>query len=113
MEAGLYSRYSDEYYDNEHIVCHILGEYTRLDSDAIYCRRVGNLEPGDMVLVGSDGAFGRMMEDEIQQFLEEENTDFVLEDIFERARQDKNDDQTAILCVKDAPTEIGREAPEW
>ena len=104
-EEGLYERYSPEYYSNDHIVCHILGEFNPLEENAIYSRLVGDLKPGDMILAGTDGSFGRMMEDEIQSFLEQENPEHVLELLFRRARQDKNDDQTAILCIKDAPAE--------
>ena len=56
-------------------------------------------------LVGSDGVFGRMCEQEIldvmKKHIDNGREKFALQRLFLRARRDKNDDQTAVLlCVR-------------
>lgn len=98
---GKYKRYSSEYYKNDHILTNSLGFGEKLDREEIRTYVIGKLEEGDMFLVGSDGAFGRMSEAEIQSILEceEDEKDFVLDRLFSEARLDKFDDQTALWCV--------------
>lgn len=102
VEAGAYERYSVEYYQNEHRIYCSLGQYRDLREEDMCAAAVGGLRSGDIFLVGSDGAFGRMQEQEIQELIEEyseEAEGFLLSRLFEIARMDKNDDQTAILYI--------------
>lgn len=102
-EEGLYERYSAQYYDHDHILCSSMGSRDTLDEERdIFIDRIEYLQPGDMFLVGSDGAFGRMMEEEIQEIVleYEKKGKFALKKLFARARMDKHDDQTAILYIK-------------
>lgn len=102
VEAGLYERYSDEYYENDHRIYASLGAYSELEPDDIYICSIGGLNAGDVFLLGSDGAFGRMSEEEIKKLVDycaRGNEGFVLSKLFSRARQDKDDDQTAILFI--------------
>lgn len=101
-EAGIYERYSPEYYENDHFVYHSLGEHTQLQQEDISSCIIGRLETGDLFLIGSDGAFGRMQESEIWELLDgcsREEEGFVLIHLFQAARMDKDDDQTAMLYV--------------
>lgn len=101
-EAGKYERFSASYYENDHILLHSLGEYSDLEETDICCRVIGRLNEGDMLLTGSDGAFGRMQEVEILEMLSgcgEEEEGFVLTRLLDAARMDKDDDQTAMLYV--------------
>lgn len=102
VEAGLYERYSSDYYANEHRIYSNLGQYSNLRDEDICISSIGHLQEGDIFLVGSDGAFGRMQEQEILELIDgcaEEEEGFVLEQLFNSARMDKNDDQTAIMYV--------------
>ena len=95
--AGLYERYSPEYYAHDHILCHTLGEKEELDKDDIHIRVIGFLHDQDMFLAGSDGAFGRLQADEIEEAVIGRRGNEALRILFDEARLDKNDDQTAIL----------------
>lgn len=102
VSSGRYERYSAQYYENDNIVYHSLGEHTQLSPEEISSCVIGRLEAGDMFLIGSDGAFGRMQESEIQQLLDgcrKEEEGFLLIHLFKAARMDKEDDQTAMLYV--------------
>ena len=97
VENGLYERYSPEYYAHDHILCKTLGEKDELDEDDIHVRVIGFLHDQDMFLAGSDGAFGRLQEDEIEEAVIGRKGNEALRILFDEARLDKNDDQTAIL----------------
>lgn len=97
VEKGLYSRYTDFYYYNDHLLYKSLGDHEVLTDDDIYLDVIGYINPGDMFLVGSDGAFGRMREDQIAAIIGEQDEYNVLKKLFEQARLDKEDDQTAVL----------------
>ena len=102
VEAGICERYSQKYYEKEHIIYNNLGLYSELAEEDICCCKIGCLEQGDCFLIGSDGAFGRMQDIEILELLEEcidEDEGFMLQQLFELARMDKNDDQTAIFYI--------------
>ena len=99
---GLYERYSEEYYANDHRIYCSLGQYGDLAPEDICVTSIGKLKPGDLFLLGSDGAFGRMSEAEIKELLEycaDGAEGFILAKLFDRAREDKYDDQTAILYI--------------
>lgn len=102
VEAGLYERNSEEYYENDHRIYASLGAYSELEPEEICVSSIGRLRSGDVFLMGSDGAFGRLKEEEIQklvEYCEKGNEGFVLAQLFSRARKDKDDDQTAILFI--------------
>lgn len=94
---GCYERFSEEYYSKDHQIYRSLGFTDHLDAEEVYSKVIGYVASGDFFLIGSDGAFGRMGEEEIFQIMGQENEQEVLKNLFERAREDKNDDQTAIL----------------
>lgn len=94
---GLYERYSPEYYAHDHILCKTLGEKEELDENDIFVRVLGFLHEGDTFLIGSDGAFGRLQTDEIEETISGKRGNDALRLLFDEARIDKNDDQTAIL----------------
>ena len=103
-EKEKYERYSSEYYDDEHILYCYLGEYENLSEEYIICSSIGKLKKGDSFLIGSDGAFGRIKDDDLRERLseylsDEDSEGFFLEQLFQEARVDKDDDQTAILYV--------------
>ncbi len=97
VEEGLYARYSDRYYANEHKIYRSLGLKEELTDKDIFIRVIENVGDGDYFLIGSDGAFGRLKETEIQKIFKENKAGAALEKLFERARKDKHDDQTAIF----------------
>lgn len=102
VEAGRYERYSPEYYANSNVLYQSLGAYSSLDDEDIFCCVLGKICCGDMFLLGTDGAFGRWEKHEILELLDgcgEGKEGDVLSKLFERAREDTNDDQTAILYV--------------
>lgn len=102
VQEELYERYSSEYYANDHRIYCSLGQYNELRSEDICVASIGRLDKGDIILLGSDGAFGRMQEYEILEQLDncpEEDEAFIIDQLFELARMDKYDDQTAIMYV--------------
>ena len=101
VSEGKYQRYSEQYYDHEHIIYSDLGEYDRLSDEDVCFAEVGDLEEGDAFLIGSDGAFGRLYDCEIQQVLEQKRgkEEELLPSLFEMARAGKNDDQTGMLYL--------------
>lgn len=110
VENGQYERYSAEYYANDHRLYQSLGQYSELNPDDIACCVIGRLQAGDMFLAGSDGAFGRLREFEIAELLDgsgREEEAFLIPQLFELARMDKNDDQTAILYITEDEEDLG------
>lgn len=102
VKSGKYERYSGEYYANTHYLMNSLGEHSALDDEDIYSYFIGDLQEGDMFLIGSDGAFGRVYDFEIEELLEAEssgNESLILQQLFQLARMDMDDDQTAMLYV--------------
>ena len=103
VKAGCYERYSADYYRNDHILRQCLGQYSKLNEEDICCQKIGRLETGDKFLLGSDGAFGKIMEEDIFELLDEcssiEEEEYVLPLLFNRARIGKKDDQTALFYV--------------
>lgn len=102
VEAGKYTRYSSEYYANDRYLYNSMGEYSELDDENICISVIGRLAKNDMLLVGSDGAFGRLQAVEILELVDgctEDEEDFILPQLFSLARMDKQDDQTGILYV--------------
>lgn len=102
VAAGVYKRGSSSYYKNNHILYCSLGQYDRLQEEDIYTTAVGNLQEGDSLLIGTDGCFGNMNETLVGSLLNEcsmAEEGFLLEQIFSLARMDKDDDQTAFLCI--------------
>lgn len=97
VEAGKYTRFSEEYYKNAHIIYKSLGYKGCLMEDDIYVKVIGYIRSGDMFLIGSDGAFGRMSDNEILNIMNQDNEYQILKNLFARAKEDKNDDQTAIF----------------
>ena len=101
-ETGKYEKYSYEYYVNDRYLYNSLGGYTELGDENIYTGVIGRLEKNDKLLVGSDGAFGRLQEAELLELVDgcaEEEEGFILPQLFGLARMDKHDDQTGILYV--------------
>lgn len=99
VENGMYVRDSDEYRDNSSVLKICLGIRGTLDEQDIHVSIIGLPEVGDMLLLGSDGAFGFMDEGEIKEILTSGPARNVIMDLFDRAEMDGSDDQTAILCV--------------
>lgn len=97
VARGKYERYSEEYYENDHIIYSSLGAREELQNEDIFVNVIGYINSGDMFLVGSDGSFGRMKENEIYQIISGEEEYTVLKELFEEARKDKDDDQTAVF----------------
>lgn len=101
-EAGYYKRNSDEYHKNSHILYCSLGQYSKLSTEDICVSVTGQLEAGDAILMGSDGCFGYTSDSIIKQMLcdcKEPEEGFILPQLFELSRVDKNDDQTALLYI--------------
>ena len=112
VEKGIYDRYSPDYYDDEHRIYHYLGESLEFDPGNIFVRAIIDLDIGDIILAGSDGAFTYMKDDEILELINKKindpkekrtnngsyGADF-LEELFKRASDYKFDDQSAILYV--------------
>lgn len=96
-QAGLYERFSEEYYKHAHILLQNLGGYAQLPPESVNVEVLEGVRENDMFLLGSDGAFGRLPISEIRQMLEAGDGDLILRKIFFEAKKDKNDDQTAIL----------------
>ena len=101
-EKGVYSRGSKEYFDDEHRIYACLGQYERLPKDSIRLKPIGRFREGDAILVGTDGAFGRLEASDIENLVmerPEEEEGFLLSSLFDDARKFKDDDQTAILYI--------------
>lgn len=97
VEKGLYRRYSGEYYEHEHIIYKSLGDKEELKEEDIFVKVIGGLRKKDMFLLGSDGAFGRLINEEIIDIIENTRDNLILKRLFEEARLYKDDDQTAVL----------------
>lgn len=102
VEAGLYERYTEEYYRNDHKIYHSLGQFRDLDKEDISCKMIGRLKQEDAFLIGSDGAFGLLLKTEIQELIDRclgDYEEFLLTKLFEEASEGKDDDKTAIFYV--------------
>lgn len=102
VEVGLYTRNSEDYNNYSHLLYCSLGQFAKLRKDDIYVSSFGQIEDGDIILMGSDGCFGFIPEMIIKQLIsdcEAEEEGFVLPQLFEMARLDKDDDQTAFMFV--------------
>ena len=97
--AGRYERFSQEYYEQSHIIMNSLGSYTKLPQGSVSINVLEDVRHGDMFLIGSDGAFGRLKAEDILELLEEEQGDVFLGRLFFEAGKDKEDDQTAVLYM--------------
>ncbi len=99
VEDGEYSRGSKEYYNDSHLIYCSLGRYETLTEEDIYINSVGRLQPGDSIILGSDGAFGRLNEYDILEYFEEwEDGESFLKKMINHARNQVDDDATAIIC---------------
>ena len=106
VSAGQCERYDAEYYNSDHILTNALGNMNRsnsaiFDPDRIRCSVLERISKGDRVLLGTDGCFGKMKEDQIWMYAGSTNGDLGLQELFKIARRDKHDDQTAILFCFD------------
>lgn len=102
VKAGVYDRYSDDYYNNSHRIYCSLGQFSSLQEDDIHVTAIGGLEAGDVILAGSDGSFGYLKEKVLYNLIEDcnkEEEEFFLQQLFLMARLDKEDDQTAFLYI--------------
>ena len=100
--AGLYERYSGEYYKNDNVLYGYIGQYTDLRPEDVHVAAVGNLSDGDIFLAGSDGAFGRLRDNAIYGLLNDCSIDeegFIISQLFELASLDGDDDRTAIMYI--------------
>ena len=95
-QLGKYERFSREYFENDYILVHFIGEYEELTKDIIAFHIVEQVDSGDMLLLCSDGAVGQRTPYEVAKILLEGEERHVLRTLFDRANQDKEDDQTAI-----------------
>lgn len=94
-EIELYSR---EYYNSNHRLTHALGATERLNSIYVATGVLAPIEAGDIFLLGTDGAFGSLRDDDIHSIIKrfrEDNDKDVINNLFEAAESE--DDQTAIL----------------
>lgn len=102
VSAGLYERYSWEYYKNDNVLYGYIGQYSDLRSEDVHVASVGNLADGDIILAGSDGAFGRMRDNIIFGLLNDCSRDeegFIISQLFELAGMDGDDDRSAIMYI--------------
>lgn len=102
VKAGKYERFSREYYNNAHILYSSLGEYSDLPEASVYIKAIGGIEPGDILLAGTDGAFGYLGENVLSSLIEDYvpgKGDVLLKQLFDFASIDHQDDQTAVLYV--------------
>lgn len=97
VKEGKCVRYSPEYHAISNIVYKSLGQWEELLDEDVYIDILGHLNPGDMFLIGSDGAFGRLTEDQIMEVISGEKEYQILDDLFKKARCTTEDDQTAIF----------------
>ena len=93
---GRYERFSREYFENDYILVHFIGEYEELPEEVIEFHIVEQVNSRDMLLLCSDGAVGQRRPEEIQKILLQNEEKCVLRTLFDAANQDKEDDQTAI-----------------
>lgn len=103
---GKCERYDEDYFRTDHIITSALGNMSSgnralFDEKRICVRIQEKLATGDRILIGSDGCFGRMREERIWEIINQSNGHRALKELFEEARKDKNDDQTAILFCLD------------
>ncbi|MDY4970460.1 MAG: protein phosphatase 2C domain-containing protein [Lachnospiraceae bacterium] len=96
-KMGKVERFSKAYFEHDYVLTHYMGEYTTLPVSLIHFAKVEKVNPGDMLLLCSDGAVGQRMPEEILEILTEEYENQALQRLFMAAAADKDDDQTAIL----------------
>ncbi len=90
--------YSSEYYNYNHRLTHALGVIDRLNPIHVMTYILMPIEVGDLFLLGTDGAFGCLRDDEVHSIVKrcrEDNDRHIIDHLFEAA--DSEDDQTAIL----------------
>lgn len=97
VARGLYERYSDEYIERSYKLRQCLGVRASVDAEDIHIRLIGYPEEGDMLLMGSDGAFGHLRDRQIEQIIRNVEPKHIISALFEAAVETKSDDQTAIL----------------
>lgn len=97
VACGMYRRYSERYFENDHRIYRCIGRTSELPKEEISINIIEKLRDGDMFLAGSDGAFGRLKEEEITEIITKDKKSMVLKELFLKGRAQKNDDQTAIL----------------
>lgn len=95
-QLGKYERFSPEYFENDYILVHFIGEYEEMTRDLIEFHIVEQVNSGDMLLLCSDGAVGQRRPEEIAGILLQNEERHVLKKLFQEANKDKEDDQTAI-----------------
>lgn len=98
---GRYERFGEAYYQNDYILTHYMGEYDPLPVEHIALHIVEQIQPGDMLLIASDGAVGQRSPGEILDLLQSGEPERALGRLFEKAGQDKADDQTAVWIQVD------------
>ena len=72
-----------------------LGETKKFDSRQVYVNHIGHLKEKDFILAGSDGAFGKLSEEEILRVVKESSTIDLLKNLFDNA--ENCDDQSAVF----------------
>lgn len=95
-QIGKYDRYSQEYFENDYILVHFIGEYEELTKDIIEFHIIEQVNSGDMLFLCSDGAVGQRRPEEVAEILLQNEEKQALRKLFDVANQDKEDDQTAI-----------------
>lgn len=95
-----FKRGDERYWEEAHILKNGLGiSREKLPEPAGSCIYTP-LNKGDFFLIGSDGAFGRLLEEEILEIVKDFRTKpagVILDQLFQRGREHGDDDQTAIL----------------
>ena len=102
VQLGIYARFSDEYYRNDSKLYRYIGQYSELNNDEISVTSIGNLSDGDIIIAGTDGCFGRIRENVLFELLSDSSADdegFVISQLFDIARLDGYDDQTAVMYI--------------
>lgn len=95
VRAGRYKRYSEEYFHNDYILTHYMGQYEKIPEEIISFYIKERIQQGDELLLVSDGAVGKMLPDEIHELLLSDEEEYALSILFSEAEKDKYDDQTA------------------
>lgn len=96
MMEGRYERYSEEYFENDYLLTHYMGQYEHLPEDIIQYHIREKVHPGDQILMVSDGAVGQMRPEKVYEILQKNDEETALAVLFAEALKDKDDDQTAI-----------------
>lgn len=96
-KEGKVKRFSKEYFEHDYVLTHYMGEYSKLPLSLIHYRVFEKVNPGDLLLLCSDGAVGQRMPGEILEILTQGYEHQALGALFNKALEDKADDQTAIF----------------